>query len=203
VGVAGSRAVRRKHFRRQQMSWYRQSQRSSLRRPRPVSKVPWRYLTLSRSQRQGMLLQHWWSSPPTHPEHGRTTQAQLAMGGSLLDCNGDWTKLVPPPNTWRWQRQQLVEHRPALSILHVVSRLPTRSPSLYDYYSALCCKRPPGPSISLRTTLLQDPVSTANNGSLAVQSIKDSNIGLHRGHVLLDPAYTATNGSTAVGGLRV
>jgi hypothetical protein len=141
-----------------------------------------------------------WSSPLAHPERGRTTQAQLAMGGSLLDCKGDRTRLVSPPNTWRWQHQQLVEHRPALSILRIVSRLLSRSPSLYDYYWALRCKGPPGPSTILRTTLLQDPTSMATNGSRAVKSIKDSSSGLQREDVLLDPAYTATNGSIDVSG---
>jgi hypothetical protein len=36
----------------------------------------------------------------------------------------------------------------------------------------LCCKRPPGPGTSLRTTLLQDPALTATNGSRAAQSDK-------------------------------
>jgi hypothetical protein len=93
-----------------------------------------------------------------------------------------------------------MEHRPALLILRVVSRLLSRSPSLYDYYWALRCKRPLGPSTSLRTTLLQDPASTATNRSRAIQSIKDSNNGLPRDHVLLDPVYAATNGSIAVSG---
>jgi hypothetical protein len=145
-----------------------------------------------------MLLQRWRSSPLTHSEHGRTTQAQLVMGRSLLDCKGDRTRLVLPQNTQRRRRQQLVERRPALPILCVVSRLLSRSPSLYDYHRALRCKRPPGPSTSLRTTLLQDPASTATNGSRAIQSIKDSSSGLSRDHVLLDPAYTTTNGSIAV-----
>jgi hypothetical protein len=93
-----------------------------------------------------------------------------------------------------------VEHRPTLSILRIVSRLLSGSPSLYDYHWALRHKRPPGPGTSLRSTLLQDLASTTTNGSRAVQSIKDSSSGLSRDHVLLDPAYTATNGSTAVCG---
>jgi hypothetical protein len=32
-----------------------------------------------------------------HPEHGRTAQAQLAMGRSLHSCKGDRTRLLPPP----------------------------------------------------------------------------------------------------------
>jgi hypothetical protein len=50
--------------------------------------------------------------------------------------------------------------------------------------------------------LLQDPASTATNGSRAAQSIKDSSGALQIDHVVLDPAYTATNGSTAVSGHR-
>jgi hypothetical protein len=92
-----------------------------------------------------------------------------------------------------------VEHRPALSILRIVSQL-LQGPSLHDYSWALRRKRLPGPGTSLRTTLLQDPVATAINGSRAAQSIEDSNSGLTSDHVLLDPAYTATNGSIAVSG---
>jgi hypothetical protein len=96
-----------------------------------------------------------------------------------------------------------MEHRPTVSILRVVSRPLSESPSLYDYHWDLYCKRPPGPSTSLRTTLLQDPLSTATNGSRAVQSIKGSSSGLQRNHVLQYPAYTTTNGSTTIGDLRV
>jgi hypothetical protein len=41
-------------------------------------------------------------------------------------------------------------------------------PVLYDYYWTPCCKRPFGPGTSLPTTLLQDPASTATNGSWAI-----------------------------------
>jgi hypothetical protein len=75
-----------------------------------------------------------------------------------------------------------MEHRPALSILRVVSRL-LWSPSLYDYSWTPRRKRPSGPGTSLRTTPLQDPVSTATNGSQAAQSIKDSSSGF-QDHVL-------------------
>jgi hypothetical protein len=92
-----------------------------------------------------------------------------------------------------------MEYRPALSILRVVSQL-LQGLSLKNYSRALRRKRPPGPGTSLRTTLLQDPASTATNGSRAAQSVKDSSGGLSRDHVLLDPAYTATNRSTAVSG---
>jgi hypothetical protein len=36
----------------------------------------------------------------------------------------------------------------------------------------LCCKRPPGPGTSLRTTVFQDPALTATNGSWAAHSDK-------------------------------
>jgi hypothetical protein len=123
------------------------------------------------------------------------------MGRSLLNRKGDWIRLISPPDTRRQQRQQLMEHRPALLILCVVSRL-LWGPSLHDYSWALRHKRPPGPGTSLRITSLQDPASTATNGSRAAQSIKDSSGGLPRDHVLLDPAYTSTNGSIAVSGHR-
>jgi hypothetical protein len=38
-------------------------------------------------------IQRWLSCPPPHPEHGRTTQAQLALGRSLHRCKGDRTGL--------------------------------------------------------------------------------------------------------------
>jgi hypothetical protein len=41
-------------------------------------------------------------------------------------------------------------------------------PGLYDYYWTPCCKQPFGPGTSLPTTLLQDPASTATNGSWAI-----------------------------------
>jgi hypothetical protein len=44
--------------------------------------------------------------------------------------------------------------------------------SLHDYSKPLRCKRPPGTGTSLRTTLLQDPVLTATNGSWAAPSDK-------------------------------
>jgi hypothetical protein len=93
-----------------------------------------------------------------------------------------------------------MEHRPALSILHVVSTTPG-----VQVYTAT-----PGPFVAsgLRVQalvsgllLLQDLASTVTNGSRAAQSIKDSSGGLQRDHALLDPAYTATNGSTTVSGL--
>jgi hypothetical protein len=69
-----------------------------------------------------------------------------------------------------------------MSFLRVVVRL-LQGPSLHNYYWAPRCKRPFGPSISLQTTPLQDPASTATNGSRAAQSIEDSSGGLHD-HVL-------------------
>jgi hypothetical protein len=46
------------------------------------------------------------------------------MGRSLHSCKGDRTELLSPPDD-RWRRrQQLVEYRPALSILRLVYRLP-------------------------------------------------------------------------------
>jgi hypothetical protein len=48
---------------------------------------------------------------------------KLTMGRSLHSCKGDRTRLVSLPDTSRRRRQQLVEHRPALSILCLVSRL--------------------------------------------------------------------------------
>jgi hypothetical protein len=50
-------------------------------------------------ERQGTLLQRWRSCPPPYPEHGRTTQAQLPLGRSLLCCKGDRAGLLPPPDT--------------------------------------------------------------------------------------------------------
>jgi hypothetical protein len=124
-------ALRRRRLWRQQTSWHRRARRSSLRRPRPISKVPGGYPTLPRSQRQGTLLQRWWSCPPSHPEHGRTTQAQLALGRSLHSRKGDRTGILLPPDTWRWRRQQLMEHRPTLSVLRLHD-YPGGS-SLHDY----------------------------------------------------------------------
>jgi hypothetical protein len=68
-------------------------------RPRPISKVPGGYPTLPRPQRQGTLLQCWRSHPPSYPEHGRTTQAQLPLGRSLHSRKGDRPGLLPPPDT--------------------------------------------------------------------------------------------------------
>jgi hypothetical protein len=91
-----------------------------------------------------------------------------------------------------------VEYRPALSILHLVSRLPWGLKS---------------------TRLLQDPFTVSG---LRVQALvsrllypkiqrsrlltdlgllratKDSNSGQLKDHILLDPAYTATNGLLTV-----
>jgi ribonuclease HI len=53
------------------------------------------------------------------------------------------------PGSYRLQTLvELVERRPALSVLRVVSRL-LRGSSLHDYSRILRCKRPPGPGTSL------------------------------------------------------
>jgi hypothetical protein len=75
-----------------------------------------------------------------------------------------------------------MEHRPTLSILHVVVRLLYGSKSTQLLW-APCCKRPFGLGTGLQTTLLQDLVSTATNGSWASQSTEDSS-GSLQDHVL-------------------
>jgi hypothetical protein len=60
-------------------------------------------------------------------------------GKSLHSCKGDRTRLLPPPDTRRRRHQQLVERRPALSVVRVVSRLlwglkSTRLPQ--DFFAA-------------------------------------------------------------------
>jgi hypothetical protein len=57
------------------------------------------YPTLPRPQRLGTLLQRCRSRPPSYPEHGRTTQAQLPLGRSLHNRKGDRAGLLPPPDT--------------------------------------------------------------------------------------------------------
>jgi hypothetical protein len=137
-----------------------------------VVKVPRGYPTLPRSQRQGTLLQCWRSCPSSHPEHRRTTQAQLALGRSLHSCKGDRTGLLPPPDARRRRRQQLVERRPTLSVLRLVYTT-TLGAQVYTIASRpLRCKRPPGPGTSLRTTPLQDPAHAATYGSWAATSDK-------------------------------
>jgi hypothetical protein len=170
------------------MSRHRRAQRSSLRRPRPFSKVPGGYPMLPRSKRQGALLQHWRSRPPSHPEHGRTTQGQLSLGRSLHSRKGDRAGLLPPSDTRRRRRQQLVERRPALSVLRLVYTTTPglKSTRLHQDPSAvsglrvqapvsglpLHCKRPPGLGPSLRTTPLQNPAHAATYGSWPATSDK-------------------------------
>jgi hypothetical protein len=127
---------------------------------------------LPRSQRQGTLLHRWRSRPPSHPEHGRTTQAQLALGRSLHSCKGDRTRLLSPPDARRRRRQQLVEYRPALSILRLVYRLPWGLKSTRLLQNPFAVSGLRGPGTSLWTTLLQDPALTATNGSWAAPSDK-------------------------------
>jgi hypothetical protein len=76
-----------------------------------------------------------------------------------------------PSYARRRRRQQLVEYRPALSILRLVYQLPWGLKST-RLQKPLRCKRPPGPGTSLRTTLFQDPASKATNGSWATPSDK-------------------------------
>jgi hypothetical protein len=169
-------------------------------RPRPISKVPRGYPTLPRSQRQGMILQRWRSCPPPHPEHGRTTQAQLALGRSLQSCKGDRTRLLPPPDARRRRHQQLVEHRPALSILRLVYTTTPGAPvytTTHDPF-AVSGLRVQAPVSGLLYSTTQP--ARLLTGPRLQRATKDSSSGLLRDQVLLDPAHAATNGSTAVSG---
>jgi hypothetical protein len=94
------------------------------------------------------------------------------LGRSLHSCKGDRTGILSPPDARRRRRQQLVEYRPALSILRLVYMTTPGAPVYTTTPRPLRYKRPLGPSISLRTTLLQDPAYTATNGSWAALSDK-------------------------------
>jgi transposase InsO family protein len=113
-------------------------------------------------------------------------KAKLPVGRSLHSRNGDRAGLLPPSDTRRRRRQQLVECRPALSVLRLVytTTLGLKSTRLHQDPSAVSglrvwalvsgllprYKRPPGPGISLQTTPLQNPVRTATYGSWAATS---------------------------------
>jgi hypothetical protein len=110
------------------------------------------------------------------------------LGRSLHSCKDDRAGLLPPPDTSRRRCQQLVERRPALSILRLVYTTTPglKSTRLHQDPSAvsglrvlapvfgllLRCKRPPGPGTSLWTTPLQDPARAATYGSWAATSVK-------------------------------
>jgi hypothetical protein len=93
-----------------------------------------------------------------------------------------------------------VEYRLALSILHLISRLPwglKPARLLQDPFAVS------GPQVQeLVSGLLYSKIQRSqlltNLGLL--RATKDSSSGLLKDHVLLDPAYAATNGSTAVNG---
>jgi hypothetical protein len=152
-----ARTIRWRHLRRQQTGWHRQPRRSPLHRPRPVNKVDRGYLTLPQSQHQGMLLQYWRSSPSSYPKHEKTTQGP---------------SLVSKVTNLGSYHLQLMERRPAVSLLHVVPRLLIYRSSLYGYLRTLHCKWPSGPSTGLGTSLNQDPALTATHGSCDVHHLR-------------------------------
>jgi hypothetical protein len=84
-----------------------------------------------------------------------------------------------------------VEHRPALSILHLVFRL------LQDPFAVSGLRVQALVSGLLYSKIQRSPL-LMDLGLL--RATKDSSSGISRDHVLLDPAYTATNGSTAISG---
>jgi hypothetical protein len=93
-----------------------------------------------------------------------------------------------------------VEHRPALSILRLVSRLPwgLKSARLLQDPFAVSGLRVQALVSGLFYSKIQREQLLTDLGLLRAK--KDSSSGILRDHVLLDPAYTATNGSTAVSG---
>jgi hypothetical protein len=93
-----------------------------------------------------------------------------------------------------------VEYRPALSILHLVYRLPwgLKSTRLLKDPFAVSGLQVQAPVSGLLYSKIQPTRLLTDLGLL--RATKDSSSGLLRDHVLLDPAYMATNGSTAVSG---
>jgi hypothetical protein len=117
-----------------------------------------------------------------------------------FSCKGDWTGLLPPPDARRRRCQQLVEHRPTLSILHLVYTTTPGAPFYTTTQDPLTVSglRVQAPVSKLLHSMIQ-PTWLLTDRRLQ-RATKDSRSSLLRDHVLLDPAYTATNGSTAVSG---
>jgi hypothetical protein len=93
-----------------------------------------------------------------------------------------------------------MEHRPALSILRLVYRLPwgLKSTRLLIDPFAVSGLRVQAPVSGLPYSKIQ-PTRLLTDLRL-LRATKDSSSGLLRDHVPLDPAYMSTNGSTAVSG---
>jgi hypothetical protein len=91
-----------------------------------------------------------------------------------------------------------VQYRPALSILHLVSRLPwgLKSARLLQDPFAVSDLRVQALVSGLLYSKIQRSQLLTDLGLL--RAIEDSSSSLLKDHVLLDPAYTATNGSTTV-----
>jgi hypothetical protein len=93
-----------------------------------------------------------------------------------------------------------VEYRPALSILHLVSRLPwgLKSARLLQDPFAVSGLRVQELVSELLYSKIQRSRLLTDLGLF--RETKDSSSGLLKDHVLLDPAYTATHGFTTVSG---